>query len=580
MQNGKRQGATSDSTSFSCEKSFDAWENWQRVRFGSYRAPVEGASAGPCPSLDGVRRDDERGAKLHQSEESKRLKTTSDNASLAEKGREARGSSSRGFFGQGSPVSSDLFFGVPSFETMPGGYNKPPYPNRQNCELETFGSFETPRNLPSPEQFVDVTCICDPYACFAGFDGGCRATFAGAWNLDAWEAFSGYLATLEVEHNARREPVVCPLFEGQTWSFRGAGRGEIHTFGDQNKGLRWCLERGGVRLFFNVNIDDLGLAPSGEVAVGVIFGERLFRGGVSLFPIADMVRELLGQLGFIIKAERVQRVDFQVTTDRFSIDDVRKFEYEGLICSRGRYDDDKKADSFSRGTLYWGRTTSKVRLRIYDKYGEARATRTKDMGEKLRYILNALGNDWLVTLKPLTRVEFEIRRGLLREFNVETFDDLRRVLPSLIDYLVGDWFRILAPEAKNSKIYGNTRRAEVSSDWAIIANVFREYARVFSSSDEPAIRVTRRKRDRTSEGLPDPRASEDFAVRASAVYLMSRGYAIDEGRDVRQMTLRDFLLEMTSLYQNRRDGLVRYIERKGGGFPRFRSFYDFDYQRD
>jgi hypothetical protein len=61
---------------------------------------------------------------------------------------------------------------------------------------------------------------------------------------------------------------------------------------------------------------------------------------------------------------------------------------------------------------------------------------------------------------------------------------------------------------------------------------------------------------------------------------MSRGYAIDEGRDVRQMTLRDFLLEMTALYQNRRDSLVRYIERKGGGFPRFRSFYDFDYQRD
>lgn len=491
---------------------------------------------------------------------------------------------------------SKLFFGVPydAFGSS-GGHSNTPCSNRHTPELETFRGFDTPRDLPSPDQFQDVTCIVDPYACFAGFDGGCRVSYSGAWDWAKWERLSERLTALQAEHNERRAPVIAHLFDGDdstTWSFRGAGRGEIHTFGDQNNGLRWCLERGGVRLYINADVDKpphagpdaFGYAPVGQIAIGVIFGERLFRGGVSLFPIAEMVRSMIGELGFLVRSERVHRIDFQVTTDRISVSELREFERVGRVCSRSDLNNDikpkKRGVAPSDGTLYWGTSAGKVRLRVYDKLAEAQANKKEDGGDKFGFLLNSLGNDWLIEGRSLTRFEFELRRGILRDFEVETLDDLRRALPSIVDYLVDDWFRILGDDFENSKKHGNTRRVETLETWAIIASVFSSYARAFCSSEGPVLRVTRRKRERTGDALPDVRASEDFSARADAVYLMSLGYGIDEGRDVRELDLAGYLAIKAELFENRRDSIIRYIARKGGGFPRHRSFYDFSSATD
>ena len=521
-------------------------------------------------------------------------------------GAPARGESSRGSSAgrATSPTvlpaysvdSQALFFGVPydAFGSS-GGHNNTPCPNRHSAELETLGTFETPRDLPSPDQFTDVTCIVDPYACFAGFDGGCRVSYSGAWDWAKWTRLSERLTALHAEHDERRAPVLARLFDGDdstTWSFRGAGRGEIHTFGDQNTGLRWCLERGGVRLYINADVDRpfnagpdaCGYAPVGQIAVGVIFGERLFRGGVSIFPIAEMVRSLLAELGFLVHSERLHRIDFQVTTDRISVSELRELERVGRVCSRSELNADFKrktrGTTATDGTLYWGTKTGKVRMRVYDKYAEAQANKKEDGGDKFSFLLNSLGNDWLVEGRPLTRFEFEIKRGLLRDFNVETFDDLRRALPSIIDYLVDDWFRVLGPDYENSKKHGNTRRVKSLETWSIIASVFSSYARVFCSSTGPFLLVTRRKRERTGEALPDIAASEDFSARADAVYLMSLGFSFDEGRDVRELDLAGYLAIKADLFERRRASILRYIARKGGGFPRHRSFYDFSSATD
>jgi hypothetical protein len=86
-------------------------------------------------------------------------------------------------------------------------------------------------------------------------------------------------------------------------------------------------------------------------------------------------------------------------------------------------------------TFYIGATSAPVQLRIYDKGKE---------------ILKS-GKPWFQTFwgkddpTCVWRVEFQLRRTVLREFRIETVDCLRSKLGGLWQYLTEDWFSLRLP---------------------------------------------------------------------------------------------------------------------------------------
>jgi hypothetical protein len=82
---------------------------------------------------------------------------------------------------------------------------------------------------------------------------------------------------------------------------------------------------------------------------------------------------------------------------------------------------------------------SDVVCRIYDKPVEC----ARDP-QKLEYWLGVWGLDSLEG-QSVMRVEYQLRRGLLGEFGIETLWDLLQVQGDLLRYLTGEWFRLGGP---------------------------------------------------------------------------------------------------------------------------------------
>ncbi len=86
-------------------------------------------------------------------------------------------------------------------------------------------------------------------------------------------------------------------------------------------------------------------------------------------------------------------------------------------------------------TFYIGATDAPIQLRIYDKGKE----------------IQKRGKQWYQSLWGKTdptcvwRVEFQLRRSVLRQFRIETVDCLRNKLGGIWQYLTGEWFTLRLP---------------------------------------------------------------------------------------------------------------------------------------
>lgn len=81
------------------------------------------------------------------------------------------------------------------------------------------------------------------------------------------------------------------------------------------------------------------------------------------------------------------------------------------------------------------------------------------------------GEEWLVEQRPITRVEFRLRRDALKVKGVNTMRDLQEIEPTLVEWLTTRWFRIL----KDKKRRGRENRQEIAPLWREVQQRFREY---------------------------------------------------------------------------------------------------------
>ena len=107
-------------------------------------------------------------------------------------------------------------------------------------------------------------------------------------------------------------------------------------------------------------------------------------------------------------------------------------------------------------------------LCIYDKH---RQVLVSDPVYYDTFCKEFLGDEMDLVPKNLTRVEFRFKRGFLRRYGVDNFDDLQKSAYALVEIASRDWFRILARD----KVRGSENEIPDAPIWAHVRAAFEYY---------------------------------------------------------------------------------------------------------
>lgn len=268
--------------------------------------------------------------------------------------------------------------------------------------------------------------------------------------LDYEISIEPYLDSLEEKKNERRDS----LYKGEdSKSFINIGGIEFEVIHAGKHGYAYILHNDDMELNlakYRSNVKDF-------YPVRVRFKAKLLweQGRLAYQFVANFIRENFNDFD----TNKVGRVDLACHVD-FIKPDIR--DWESFV---GRHKSDQ-AIRFNRQleTLYFGsRKTQKCYCRIYDK---------------TRKCLRERENEWFFDiwdeqgLKPLDvwNIEFELRRGILKELEVETYEDLSSKIQSIWIYLTGKWLTWRVPESSNQRT-----RMHLRPEWVDIQQAYNEF---------------------------------------------------------------------------------------------------------
>jgi hypothetical protein len=114
-------------------------------------------------------------------------------------------------------------------------------------------------------------------------------------------------------------------------------------------------------------------------------------------------------------------------------------------------------------TFYMGGAGAALRMRIYDKAKEIIA----GQGEKLWFL-----EIWKLTeCKDIWRVEFQLRREVLKQLAVNSIDELIERSAGIWKYLTEDWFSLRLADSPN------TTRRSVHPFWQVVQDLRQDFGR-------------------------------------------------------------------------------------------------------
>lgn len=116
--------------------------------------------------------------------------------------------------------------------------------------------------------------------------------------------------------------------------------------------------------------------------------------------------------------------------------------------------------------LGWVFGSDPLMLRIYDKRKECRQVRK----EWFEHLWEKGG--WNGT-SDITRIEFQLRRGFLKDFNVTTFQSFEESLGDIYRYLTQDWFTVRIQQGNNRS------RWPISPFWAEVQSALDQFGKIF-----------------------------------------------------------------------------------------------------
>jgi hypothetical protein len=215
-------------------------------------------------------------------------------------------------------------------------------------------------------------------------------------------------------------------------------------------GYGWHISTSDIHIFLSRH-DPRGSTPNVFVEIGSI--SCWTRGVHDVLAFVETLFAL--QSGYFLK-KIINRVDLAVDfvgldihqTGIFNRDKWVKLARTYRIYGAGRRDN----------TAAFGFTSrSIISLRIYDKLLEL-----QDDPAKLAIFKNIWGIPEKHE-KPVTRVEFQLRKDALKEFKAQKYDDFTTKIQGIWDYLCKEWFRLAHVTSRN-----NTQEAQNTEWWNIV----------------------------------------------------------------------------------------------------------------
>lgn len=244
----------------------------------------------------------------------------------------------------------------------------------------------------------------------------------------------------------------------------GAGRGRYFRY------LMTHLDSG-VVLKLTDEPQAYGITPNVIVELGSVF--LMLHGGI--VDAWAQVRNLLEALGGEVLWDKLSRVDLcadfpglEIEPFRTLILDERQAVTRAKSCELYTVNFDSTGIAVGSGA---------IKLRIYDK---AREVHHKPSNGAKRQVLEQLR--WGGPQSSAVRVEYQLRRELLRGCTIEGVDSYLRMRKELAHYLCHDWFRIA--DEKPDRENNNTQRAGVHPTWAEVQTAFA----LWTGGEAPSIR--------------------------------------------------------------------------------------------
>lgn len=238
-------------------------------------------------------------------------------------------------------------------------------------------------------------------------------------------------------------------------------------------GFDWNVDRTGTKLFtYRLTSGDLTLLCNTRMSEGNVPNIRLEIGSQSCWipgynEIYERFYMWISALGGKIIKEIISEVHLTVDVIGFPIADTQ-IENRDYWVSQSQY-----FSTYNQGRQLSGISIGKgeTRLRIYNKVLELRQSHHK------QETFSEIWGTKVYDEKPVTRVEFQIRRPILKDFRIsasaetgiDTYKDLIPSLSVLWEYCTQVWSK----HCSNPVDHGNNHqsRTNISEFWQTVSNV-------------------------------------------------------------------------------------------------------------
>jgi hypothetical protein len=370
---------------------------------------------------------------------------------------------------------------------------------------------------------------------YGGFDGGCEFGFDGKWIMTEFDSLCERLDFCRCASDFLDDERSYIKLCGILWkvSDRGASYGAIK--------YKYVIIHHGIKIYIHSN------------PVGKIQPVRVFLGfhalcKVSIFECFDSIVRFLELLGFTSKGEILSRIDCQVLIERSLSDFIlalSKVSENDCLITQCRGNLQRYVNLRTRRTETLLLISDSMELIIYDKRSQILKQDKETYELFRRYVL--AGNE---LPEYLTRVEFRFRRDCLRRYGINTFNDLRVSIRSLLSIVSYDWFRIL----DKPKCRDNTHKQLINPLWQEVRDKFDYY---FSLENEEQI-----ERDRFDlkkfVPIKDLSRVNQLVKQAGgclasvAAFSVGRLDTVDDILDFSTHKLREILKDMVEKYRKRR----------------------------
>lgn len=180
----------------------------------------------------------------------------------------------------------------------------------------------------------------------------------------------------------------------------------------------------------------------------------------------DMIRAYIRRLGGRLLWSKISRVDLCVDLPGLAVDEFYTLFQRGQYITRGRsWDEYSEVSEHGMRAAVQGFAIGRkrVRMTIYDKLRESMHDARK------RAVLVA--KRWDCLPPCATRVEFQVKRDMLKEFRIDSVDDYLRKRGMVARYLTREWFRF------TESVISNEHHSRVSEHelWIEVREAFEEW---------------------------------------------------------------------------------------------------------